>query len=258
MKFDKMIAALFMGIAVVACGNNAPAPAEGEEDGVPHKQTAKEVAPTKAEADSAAYLWGVNLGMMMKQYGFDELSFAKMKQGMDDAIKAKGTPRDTNFVKQFKISPEEMNRILDDYLTKNQEAKAIKNLEKQDAFFARIDKQGALKTESGLRYEIINAGKDPKPVIGDTVYVEYKLTDPEGTVVDESPAGEPVRMMLTSVIPGFREGLQLIGEGGEAVLYVPSDLGYGERGNSAIQPNTPLTFNIKITEIRVQQKEEAE
>jgi FKBP-type peptidyl-prolyl cis-trans isomerase len=52
------------------------------------------------------------------------------------------------------------------------------------------------------------------------------------------------------LIAGFREGLLRLNVGDEALLFIPSYLGYGERGaGNVIPPNSDLVFFIKITEI---------
>ena len=89
-----------------------------------------------------------------------------------------------------------------------------------------------------------------KPAAQDTVWVKYcgKLLD--GTVFDETAEdAEPVRMQLNRVIKGWTEGLQLVGEGGEIELYIPSNLAYGEQGNQAIEPNSTLIFNVKVDKV---------
>ena len=57
-------------------------------------------------------------------------------------------------------------------------------------------------------------------------------------------------LILNRVIPGWTEGLQLIGEGGKATLYVPAELGYGERGANGIEPNSPLVFDIQLDSVK--------
>ena len=88
------------------------------------------------------------------------------------------------------------------------------------------------------------------PAMSDTLWVRYKGALVDGTVFDEVPAdSEPVRLFLSQVIKGWQEGLQLIGEGGKIKLYIPSELGYGERGNQAIKPNSALVFDIELTKV---------
>ena len=57
-------------------------------------------------------------------------------------------------------------------------------------------------------------------------------------------------LTLNRVIPAWTEGLQLLGEGGKATLYVPSELGYGERGSNGIGPNTTLVFDIQLDSVK--------
>ena len=61
---------------------------------------------------------------------------------------------------------------------------------------------------------------------------------------------DAVMLTLNRVIPAWTEGLQLLGEGGKATLYVPSELGYGERGSNGIDPNTTLVFDIQLDSVK--------
>ena len=117
MKSIKMFAAAAILFSVVACNSNKPA---GETDGadstgvaqVENPVNAKELLPSKAEIDSVSYLMGINFGSMIKNYNMGDLNFNELKKGINDFVNAKGNQRDTDFVKQFKINPEEMNRII--------------------------------------------------------------------------------------------------------------------------------------------------
>ena len=51
------------------------------------------------------------------------------------------------------------------------------------------------------------------------------------------------------LITGFDEGIRLVGEGGKAIIYIPSDLAYGPRGNRGIEPNTVLIFDIEVVKV---------
>ena len=65
------------------------------------------------------------------------------------------------------------------------------------------------------------------------------------------PAGEePIELTLDRVIPGWTEGLQLLGEGGKATLYIPSELGYGARGTGVITPNSTLVFDVELVKVK--------
>lgn len=102
-------------------------------------------------------------------------------------------------------------------------------------------------TESGLSYKIENAGTDPKVGPNDTAVVKYtgKLID--GTVFDSGEA----EFAPTRVVAGFGEGMQMLGKGGKATLYIPGNLGYGEQGaGDKIGPNATLIFDIEIVSVK--------
>ncbi|GAB1371366.1 hypothetical protein MASR1M45_14280 [Candidatus Kapaibacterium sp.] len=65
-----------------------------------------------------------------------------------------------------------------------------------------------------------------------------------GTVFDNSfERGQPSTFQLNGVIPGWTEGLQLIGQGGKMILYIPHELAYGEEGRPPVIPHW-LSINI--------------
>ncbi|CAI8364677.1 MAG: FKBP-type peptidyl-prolyl cis-trans isomerase [Schleiferiaceae bacterium] len=51
---------------------------------------------------------------------------------------------------------------------------------------------------------------------------------------------------LPALVQGFQEGLQIVGEGGRAVIVFPSNLGYGEEGASTVPEYSPLAFKVEL------------
>src|SRR6266853_2779590 len=89
-------------------------------------------------------------------------------------------------------------------------------------------KEGVKTTASGLQYKIVKDGTGKSPKATDTVLVHYRGTLLDGTEFDSSyKRNEPISFPLNQVIPGWTEGLQLVKEGGKAILYIPSKLAYG-------------------------------
>lgn len=207
--------------------------------------------PTAAEVDSVSYLLGVNIGSFIKGNNFaedlSELNMAEFKKGIEAFLAAEGSPYDPDFGANFKIDPNEMGRILNGFLTKKQNYKSAVNLAKGKAFLvANALKEGVDTTASGLQYKIENAGAEYKVAPQDTVWVNYKGELLDGTVFDQN---DSMQFVANRVIKGWTEGLGLLGEGGEATLYIPAELAYGQRGNRGIAPNSTLIFDVKVHKV---------
>lgn len=112
---------------------------------------------------------------------------------------------------------------------------------------------GFLQTESGLRYQIIQAGSGKTPESGQTVSVHYKGMFADGKEFDNSyKRGNPISFPvgMGNVIPGWDEGIQLLKVGDKARFVIPSDLGYGSRGaGGVIPPNATLVFDVELVSI---------
>jgi len=120
-------------------------------------------------------------------------------------------------------------------------------------FFEKLKaEEGVESTESGLHYKVIEPGTEAKPTIEDSVLVHYKGTLVDGTQFDSSyDRGEPAEFPLNGVVAGFGEGLTKIGVGGKIILYIPSELGYGNnpRPGGVIKPGDTLIFECELLEV---------
>ena len=131
-------------------------------------------------------------------------------------------------------------------------------------------KATATTTPSGLTYKITEKGTGVKPTNGTQFYFHYAGYFEDGTLFDSSyetvsksygkfdanraaqngyqafpfEAGKKDGM-----IPGFIEGLENMAFGDKAVVFIPSNLAYGERGaGGVIPPNTTLVFELEMLE----------
>lgn len=133
------------------------------------------------------------------------------------------------------------------------EAAAAGNIEAAEEFFAELEGQeGVESTESGLYFKVVEPGEGDKPTMEDTVLVHYKGTLIDGTQFDSSyDRGEPATFPLNGVVQGFGEGLTKVAPGGKVILYIPSDLGYGNspRPGGAIKPGDTLIFECELIEV---------
>ncbi|MEW7291212.1 peptidylprolyl isomerase [Aquimarina sp. 2304DJ70-9] len=110
------------------------------------------------------------------------------------------------------------------------------------------------KTESGLRYKVIQKGDGAKAEKGKTVSVHYKGSLTDGTVFDSSfKRNQPIDFPLGMghVIAGWDEGIALLEVGDKARFVIPPYLGYGEAGaGGVIPPNATLVFDVELVEVK--------
>lgn len=252
MKINKVLSVLVIGLSVVACSGQQAGEADVNSSESAVAKSAKDYLPSRAEIDSVSYLVGVNFGSFLKAYNFGEdLNYSEITKGIKAVLKAEGNFQTPGYEDQFKHKPSSINNAFNAFLDKRANYLSLLNKEKGEAFLAKnASKAGVQTTESGLQYEILEPGSELKPAAEDTVWVNYKGSLLDGTVFDETPeGGEPIQIVLTQVIRGWQEGLQLVGEGGKIKLYIPSDLGYGAQGNQAIEPNSTLIFDVTLAKV---------
>lgn len=110
----------------------------------------------------------------------------------------------------------------------------------------------AQQSESGLIYEIIQAGDAQKIQAGSKIKVHYTGKFLDGKIFDSSvQRGQPLEFTYKTqgMIPGFDEGLGMLGKGGKAILVIPYYLAYGAMGRpGAIPPYSDLIFEIEVVD----------
>ncbi|GEP51308.1 peptidyl-prolyl cis-trans isomerase [Flavobacterium noncentrifugens] len=121
---------------------------------------------------------------------------------------------------------------------------------------AEMDKlaAGFERTESGLRYQMIQKGNGKKAEDGKTVSVHYSGSLPNGKVFDSSyTRKKPIEFPLGrgNVIEGWDEGIALLQVGDKARFVIPSHLGYGAQGaGGIIPPNATLIFDVELMDVK--------
>ena len=200
--------------------------------------------------DRASYVIGLNLARNFKAQDVP-VNPDVVVQGIRDGLAGTSV-----------LTDEEIQTAMQQFqqdLTAKQEAKrkelAEKNKQEGEAFLAANKaKEGVKTTASGLQYEIVAEGSGEFPKATDEVTVHYKGTLLDGTTFDSSyDRNQPATFTLNQVIPGWTEGVQLVKPGGKIKLYIPSDLGYGDRGaGGVIGPNAVLVFEVELLSFQAQ------
>ncbi len=200
------------------------------------------------DKEKVSYGIGVDLGQNFKAQGI-EIEPAMLERGLKDAM----TGSKMLYTQQELASS--LIEFQKQLIAKRQAEFAslsAKNLQQSDAFLqANKTKPGVTTIASGLQYKVITAGSGNSPTEKDTVTVDYVGSLPNGQVFDSSyKRGKPVTFPVTEVIPGWTQALQLMKPGATYEVFVPANLGYGERGlPPVIGPNQALVFKIHLIAI---------
>jgi len=112
-------------------------------------------------------------------------------------------------------------------------------------------KPGVVTTASGLQYRVLREGQGQKPSEYGEVEVHYKGSLIDGTAFDSSyERGEPTSFLLSQVIPGWAEGLQLMAAGAHYEFTIPFELAYGAQGiPGVVPPYSTLIFEVELLRV---------
>ncbi len=195
------------------------------------------------EHAKASYALGVMMATSIKGQELDSLKLETLMVAFQDVLKAR----------EPKLQPQEAEGIIQQYMQKNMESRQEK-LKEQSANFLKENKtkEGVKVTESGLQYKVLKEGNGKSPGPKDKVTVHYTGMLTDGTVFDSSvERGEPITFGVGQVIPGWTEALQMMKEGDKWTIYIPYDLGYGERGAGRdIPPYSTLIFDVELLKVK--------
>lgn len=214
-----------------------------------------------------AYYQGVQAGLQTKMqmfkglerqiFGNDstkELSAKNYLAGFSAAIKNKTALKvDGKLIDQQKAVELATARI--EKLTKAAFEQQYAAQKKQaEAFMAGVAKQPGIKSAGdGVYYKVIKEGTGALPTPQQTVVVKYEGKLPDGKVFDSSDMhkkGEPAEFLLQNVVKGWSTALVKMPVGSIWEIYIPYNLGYGEQGNGAIPPFSPLVFKVELLGVK--------
>ena len=212
-------------------------------------------AKLKSELDTLSYAIGSDMASNLKRSAIDEINYDLFIQAMKDVYEENDA----------KLSQEEIQEFLKNYSVKLREKqaqkkqeRAAKNLEEGQAFLEENKKkEGVQVTETGLQYEVIEEGSGESPGPEDIVVCHYHGTLIDGTVFESTvETGDTAEFSLNRVMPGWKEGLQLMKEGAKYRFYIPTELAYGERvrPGGKIEENMALIFEVELFEVKAPQE----
>jgi peptidylprolyl isomerase len=153
-------------------------------------------------------------------------------------------------------------KVFTDFFKKQKSARDTK------ATYLKDIKKSAVKLPSGVAYKVTQASSAGMPAKGTDLIISYAGFLEDGTLFDTSDPeiakqfgtfdqGRAMQNGYTKLpfkvgghnqlIPGFVEGIQQLKVGEKAVLFIPSQLAYGEQGaGKVIPPNANIIFELEI------------
>ncbi len=134
----------------------------------------------------------------------------------------------------------------------NQQAREEQQTKAGRDFLAQnATKEGVITTPSGLQYMVLVKGEGDVPQATDRVKVNYEGRLIDGTVFDASSkhGNQPATFQPNQVIRGWTEALTMMPVGSKWRLFIPQELGYGERQAGQIPPYSTLIFDVELVSI---------
>lgn len=226
MKNDKTREDMIRGIRIALSEGNNDGVAMGMQIGVKILQEMQQFEEMGLNLDP-----NILLGQFIKAFNEDSVDMVALRtlsNSLSNAMSQARVVQHENKVAELANSPEAQQNAIS--------GKAFLDKKRTE--------EGVNATESGLLYTVDVAGDTSDITDNAPLKVIYKGMLIDGTVFDQRT--EAVAMAPGSVVPGFGEGMKLIGKGGKGTLYIPAELAYGLEAPEVIGPNQVLVFEIEI------------
>ena len=228
----KCIAFAFLCVAIIGC-----------------QEKKTERLPLKTGKDSLSYAVGLDIGKNLKRQDV-EIDPDLVAQGAKDyytGAKAELTDSQPQTITAYYRKLRTIRHAED------LKAQAEKNSVAGRVFLGENGKKDSIVTlPSGLQYKILSKGLGQKPKLDQRVVLHFRGSLIDGTEFDNTyERGKPETFSVKGAIRGWTEALQLMSVGAKWVLYIPSDLGYGDRGaGRAIPPASTLIYELELLQIQ--------
>ena len=201
----------------------------------------------KSEKDRVSYSIGLEVARNFKKNSVD-FDPAMVMQGMSDGVAGE----------RPLLSEKEFRKVIGDFQTQvrqkmaaNMRALTVENRKRAEEFLqSNKTKDGVTTLAGGLQYKVMQAGQGALPLESDSVVINYRGMLLDGTQFDATTANRPGTVKLFDLFNGFRAAIKNMSVGSHWTVWIPPQLGYGERGvGSDIGPNELLVYDIELVGI---------
>ncbi len=221
----------------------------------------KESIKSGDDKKQAAYFAGIQVGQQvqgmiknieMQAFGNDstkKLSTDNFLAGFIEASSDKLSLKDS---KGNTLPMDSVVKMFEKRLETVRASQYKENKTKNEAYLQKVAKESGVKPlADGIYYRVIKAGNGAIPADTATVVINYEGRLIDGTVFDSSyQRKEPQEMNLAAVIPGFKTALSNMPVGSTWEIYIPQNMGYGQREAGVIKPFSTLIFKVELLSIK--------
>ncbi len=198
----------------------------------------------KAKFDKTSYTLGYVSAkqLVQKRLKFDPDS---VLAGMEDVLKGKPA----------RVTEKEMEEItakVNQALAEKAKKQAENNRQNALKFLAENGKRkGIIALKSGVQILVLRKADGPKPTVNDMVTVHYAGHLLSGVEFDSTyRRREAVKIGIKNTMRGLAEAFLHMPVGARYRVYIPPELGYGEKGTSNVPPNSLLIFDVEMLQIQ--------
>lgn len=201
--------------------------------------------------DTLSWAMGRSLAEGLVQNGGIDFNNEVVIAAIQSTLEGKEQPLDDS-VYNMAVQYLQMSMMMQQRQEAQQKTKNVK--QDEDVYFERLEAENPniKKTKSGIRYEVMKAGKGPNIKYGEIAVFDYNAYNMlTGEKTDQTYGKhDPIQHVVGSpMFEGLIEGLQLMNEGSQYRFYFPNRLAFGAQGTKNIPPYTPVVYEIELHEI---------
>ena len=201
----------------------------------------------KSEKDRVSYSIGLEVARNFKKNSVD-FDPSMVMLGMSDGVAGE---RPLLSEKDFRKVIGEFQNQVRQKMAANMRVLTTENRKKAEDFLqANKTKDGVNTLAGGLQYKVLQAGQGAMPSESDSVVINYRGMLLDGTQFDATDAGKPGTVKLIDLFNGLRAAIKHMPVGSHWSVWIPPQLGYGERGvGSDVGPNELLVYDLELVGI---------
>ena len=201
----------------------------------------------KSEKDRVSYSIGLEVARNFKKNSVD-FDPSMVMLGMSDGVAGE---RPLLSEKDFRKVIGEFQNQVRQKMAANMRVLTTENRKKAEDFLqANKTKDGVNTLAGGLQYKVLQAGQGAMPSESDSVVINYRGMLLDGTQFDATDAGKPGTVKLFDLFNGLRAAIKHMPVGSHWSVWIPPQLGYGERGvGSDVGPNELLVYDLELVGI---------